>query len=60
MEAAVDGGRGDDGLRRRWLSLTKSAVGWRDDDAMASATMASLANGGGGDGSRHRQLCSGG
>ncbi len=30
------------------------------DDAMALATMASLANGGGGDGSGRRQLCVGG
>jgi hypothetical protein len=51
-EAVVEGGRGNDGLRRRWSPSTKAAVGWRDDDAMALATMASLADGGGGDGGR--------
>ncbi len=38
----------------------EAAVGRRNDDAMASATMASLANGGGNDGGRRCQLCSGG
>ncbi len=35
-------------------------MGWRDDDTMASAAMASLANGGGGNGGRCNQMCSGG
>ncbi len=39
--------------------MTEVVVGWRDDDAMALATIALSADGGGGDGSRHRQLCSG-
>jgi hypothetical protein len=59
-EAAVNGGRSNEGLCRRRSSLTDVAVGWRDDDAMALVTMVSLANGGGGDGGRHCQLCSGG
>jgi hypothetical protein len=33
-------------------------VGWRNDDAMALSTMASLADGGGGNGGGCRQLCS--
>ncbi len=35
-------------------------MGWRDDDAMASSTMTSLANGGSGDGGGCHQLCSSG
>ncbi len=35
-------------------------MGWRDDDAMALSTIASLANGGDGDGGGRRQLCSSG
>jgi hypothetical protein len=60
MGAAVDGDCYDGGLCQRWLSLMKVAVGWRDNGSMASAAMASFANGGGGDGSHGRQLCSGG
>ncbi len=35
-------------------------MGWRDDDAMASMAMASLANGGGSNGGHHCQLSRGG
>jgi hypothetical protein len=59
-KAAVDGGSGNDGLCHQRLPLMEAAVGWKDDDAMASVMMASLANGGGGNGGRHCQLCSGG
>jgi hypothetical protein len=59
MEAAVDGGHSDGGLYQ-WRSSLKAAVGWRDDDALASTVMASLANGGGSNGGHCCQLCSGG
>ncbi len=45
-----------DGSRRH----TEAAVGLRDDDALASAAMASLADGGSSGGGHCRQLCSGG
>ncbi len=51
----VDGGRGNGGLCQQQLLSMEAAVGWRDDDAMAL-----VADGGGGDGGRHSQLCSGG
>jgi hypothetical protein len=38
----------------------EAALGWRDDDAMASSTMTSLADGGGGNGGGCCQLCSSG
>ncbi len=50
MEVAVDGNRGNGGLCRRLSSWTEAAVGWTDDDAMALLTIASLADGGIGDG----------
>jgi hypothetical protein len=59
-EAAVGGGRGDGGLRQWRSSSTEAAVGWRDDDAMASAKMASSADDSGSNGGHRRQLCSGG
>ncbi len=59
MEAAVNDGHSN-GLCQQWLSLTEAAVGWRDNDAMASVAMASLADGGGGNGGCCHQLCSGG
>ncbi len=40
--------------------MTEAVVGWRDDDAMALVVMGSLANGGGGNGGCHPQLCRGG
>jgi hypothetical protein len=47
--------------RSQWQLLsTEAAVGWRDNDATALLTMASLADGGGSDGGGRRQLCSGG
>ncbi len=36
----------------------EAALGWRDNDAMGLSTMASLADGGSGDGDGRRQLCS--
>jgi hypothetical protein len=60
MEAAVDGNRRNGGLCQRWSLLTEAAVGWRDDDPMALSTMASLADGGSGDGGGRCQLCSSG
>jgi hypothetical protein len=60
MEATVNGGHGGGGLCQRRSSSTKVAMDWRDNNAMALATMASLANGGGGNGGCHRQLCSSG
>ncbi len=59
-EAVANGGHGNGGLCRQWSSSTKAAVGWRDNDAMALAAMASSANGGGGNGGRRCQLCIGG
>ncbi len=59
MDAVVDGGHGNGGLCQQWLLSMEAAVGWRDDDAIASAAMASLADGGGSNGSCHCQLCSG-
>jgi hypothetical protein len=53
MMVFVNGGQHQ--RRRRWDGGTMT-----QDDAMALATMASLANGGGGDGSGRRQLCVGG
>jgi hypothetical protein len=50
MEAAVDGVCGNGGLHQLWSLSTEVVVGWRDNDAMPLAAMASLANGGGGDG----------
>jgi hypothetical protein len=52
MDVAVDGVHGNGGLRQWWSSSTEAAVGWRGDDAMASLAMASLADGGGGNGGR--------
>jgi hypothetical protein len=60
MEAAVDGNHGNGGLCQRRLLLTEAAVGWRNDDTIALSTMASLANGGSGNGGGCRQLCSSG
>ncbi len=60
MEAAADGGRSDDGLRQQQSLSMEGVVGWRDNDAIALATMASLADGGGGNGGRCCQLCNGG
>jgi hypothetical protein len=60
MEAAVDGNRGNGGLRQWRSSTTEAALGWRDNDATALSTMASLANGGSGDGGDCCQLCSSG
>jgi hypothetical protein len=60
MEAVVGGNRSNGGLPQWWSSLTEAALGWRDDDAMASSTMASLANGSNNDGGGHCQLCSSG
>jgi hypothetical protein len=57
METAVDGNRGNGGLCQR-RSLLTEAVGWRNDDAMASLTMEFLANSGVGNGGGHCQLCS--
>ncbi len=59
MEAAIDGGQGDGGLRQLRSSSTEAAVGWRDDDTIASAVMVSTADGGSGNGGHHHQLCSG-
>jgi hypothetical protein len=60
MEAAVNGSHGN-GVHCSWRSLsTEAAVGWRDNDAMALAIMASLTDGGSGDGGCHSELCSGG
>jgi hypothetical protein len=59
-EAAVDGGHGNGGLCQRWSPSTETAVGWRDNDAMASTAMASLADGGSGNGGGHCHLCRGG
>jgi hypothetical protein len=59
-EAVVDGGREDCGFCRQQSSSTEAAVGWRGNDTMALATMASLANSGSGDGSHHPQLFSSG
>ncbi len=58
IKAAVDGGHGDGGPCQWPLLLTEAAVGWRDNDAMASGAIASLTNGGGGNGNRCFQLCS--
>jgi hypothetical protein len=55
-EVVVDGGCRDGGLCQWRLSSTEAAVGWRDNDAMASAAMVSSADGGSNDGSRCRQL----
>jgi hypothetical protein len=60
MEAAVNCGPGNGGLCQWWSLLTEAVVGWKDNDAMASGTMASLADGGGSDGGRPREVCSGG
>ncbi len=60
MEAVVDGSHGDGGLCRRGPSLTEAMLGWRrDDGAMASAVMVSLADGGSANGGHCCQLCSG-
>ena len=59
MEATVNGIHGGGGLCQWQLSLTKAAVGWRDDDAMALAAMACLADGGGNNGGCRGQLFSG-
>jgi hypothetical protein len=59
-EAVVDGDCGNDGLCQWRSLLMEAAVGWRDNDVMALSTMASLADGGGGNGGGHRQLCSSG
>jgi hypothetical protein len=57
MEAAVNDRCGNVGLCQ-WRSLsTEAAVGCREDDEIAFAVMASLANGGGINGSHHSQLC---
>jgi hypothetical protein len=49
-EAAVDGSCGDGGLCRQGPLSTEAAVGCRVNDALASAGMVSLTNGGGSDG----------
>jgi hypothetical protein len=48
-EAAVNGGRDDGRLCQRRSLSTEVAMGWKDNDAMASMAMVSLANGGGSD-----------
>ncbi len=56
-EVAVNGNRGNGGLyRQRSLSM-EATVGWRDNDAIASSTMVSLADGGGSNGGGCWQLC---
>jgi hypothetical protein len=60
MEAVVNGGHGNGGLCQQQSLSTKAVVGWRGNDAMASVSMASSADGGGGNGSCRHQLCSGG
>jgi hypothetical protein len=59
-EAAVNGGRGNGSLCRWRLLLMEVVVGWRGNDTITLAAMASLANGGGGNGGRHPQVSSGG
>jgi hypothetical protein len=58
-EAAVNGGHGNGGLCQRQSSLAEAAVEWRDNDAMASVAIASLANGGASHGGHLCQLSSG-
>jgi hypothetical protein len=58
-EAVVDGNHGNGGFCWLQLSSAEATVGWRDDDAMAFLTMASLADGGGGNGGHRHQLHSG-
>jgi hypothetical protein len=57
-EAAVDGDRGNGGLCLRRSLSTEAALGWRDNDAKALSTMASLADDGGGNCGGCCQLCS--
>jgi hypothetical protein len=60
MEAAVNGNHVN-GCLCQWQSLlTEAAVGWMDNDAMASSTMVFLADGGSSNGGGCRQLCSSG
>jgi hypothetical protein len=46
MEAAVDGSRDNGGLYQWKFLLMEAAVGWRGNDAIALAAMASLADDG--------------
>ncbi len=57
-EVVVDGSCGDGGLCQRSLLSMEAVMGWKDNDAMASTAMASLADRGGSNGGRHHQLCS--
>ncbi len=59
-EAAVDGGLGNGGLCPQQSSSMEAMVVWRDNEAIASEAMASLANGVSGNGGRLCQLCSSG